>query len=50
MRLCGGVVLWLHENYIGFFSSYIKETGPWNEAGMGVVPCPIPPVGWGHTR
>lgn len=24
------------------FSQATKETGPWNEAGMGVVACPIP--------
>jgi hypothetical protein len=35
------MVLWLHENYIGFFSSYIRD-GPREKAGIGVDPGALP--------
>ena len=42
MRFCSGVVLWLHENYSGFFSSYIRdgslETGRHGGGSLSIYP------------
>ena len=47
MRKSGTVVLWLHENYIGFFTSYISEGSLERGPAWGGAPRPIPPVGRG---
>ena len=44
MRFCRGVVLWLHENYIGFFPSYIRD-GSLETGRHGGGPCPYTPRG-----
>ena len=39
----GGVVLWLHENYIGFFLSYIRDGSLERGPAWGWVACPYTP-------